>query len=99
MDKQNNYNELSGYWAMTRNERAQHDDRLLDPQRLQRMSLERRKNYLEMLHVHTLMGSDITQRMLRNPAYTAYKEHLQDVLDDLSHRQERLLQLIEKSET
>ena len=98
MDKQNNYNELSGYWAMTRNERAQHDDRLLDPQRLHRMSQERRKNYLEMLHVHTLMGSDITHRMLRNPAYSTYKEHLQGVLDDLSHRQERLLRLIKIDE-
>ena len=94
MDEQKNYNELSGYWAMSREERAQHDDRLLDPQRLQRMSQERRKNYLEMLHVHTLMGSDITRRMLHNSAYAVYKEHLQDVLDDLSHRQERLLRLI-----
>ena len=94
MNRHDNYNELSGYWAMSREERAQHDDRLLDPQRLQRMSQERRKNYLEMLHIHTLMGSDITRRMLHTPAYAVYKEHLQDVLYSLSARQERLLQLI-----
>lgn len=82
---------------MTHDERTQHDARLLDAQRLHLMAPEKRKAYLELLHVHTLMGYDLTLKMLSNRGYAARKEHLQDVLNSLSSRQEKLLRLLENT--
>ena len=82
---------LTGYWAMTHEERAQHNTRLLDEQRLQLLSTEKRKEYIEALYTHTLIGSSITFDMLNNPDYSHHREHLHDVLTSLLDRQETLL--------
>ncbi len=94
MNRQTSSYELSGFWAMTRDEREKHNKRLLDAQRLHLLSPEKRKTYLETLHIHTLVGYSITLEMLSKPAYSSCKEHLYDVLASLSERQEKLSQLL-----
>ncbi len=81
---------LMGYWAMTHDEREQHDARLLDEQRLQLLTPEKRKAYIQALYTHTLIGSGITFSMLNNPNYLDDQEHLQDVLTSFLDRQETL---------
>lgn len=95
MNRQTPYHELCGFWAMTRDERDKHNERLLDAQRLHLLSPEKRKTYLETLHIHTLVGYSITLEMLSNPAYSLCKEHLHGVLASLSERQQKLSQLLE----
>ncbi len=94
MNKQTSSHELSGFWAMTRDEREKQNERLLDAQRLHLLSPEKRRNYLETLHIHTLVGYSITLEMLSNSAYSSRKEHLHGVLASLSERQEKLSQLL-----
>jgi hypothetical protein len=81
---------LTGYWAMSHEEREQHDAQLLDAQRLQLLSAEKRKSYIEALSTHTLIGCSITFEMLNNPDYFNYQAHLHDVLTSLLDRQETL---------
>ncbi len=81
---------LTGYWTMTHKERDQHNARLLDEQRLQLLSPEKRKAYIKALYTHTLIGISITFEMLNNPDYIDYQEHLQEVLTSFLDRQERL---------
>ncbi len=81
---------FTGYWAMTREEREQHNAQLLDEQRLQLLPADKRKAYIEALYTHTLIGSSITFHMLNNPDYLDYQEHLQDVLTSFLDRQETL---------
>ncbi|GAC1629813.1 MAG: hypothetical protein NVS4B11_29040 [Ktedonobacteraceae bacterium] len=89
-------NTLSGYWAMTHDEREKHNALLLDEKRLQLLSSDKRKEYLEALHLHTLIGYTITLEMLNNPDYAAFQEHLKGVLNSLSDRQEMLCTLSQK---
>ncbi|GAC1565943.1 MAG: hypothetical protein NVS9B9_14990 [Ktedonobacteraceae bacterium] len=81
---------LTGYWAMTHDEREQHNARLLDEPRLQLLTPEKRKAYIEALYTHTLIGCGITFAMLNNPDYFRYQEHLQDVLTSFLDRQATL---------
>ncbi len=87
---------LTGYWAMTREQREQHNAQLLDAQRLQLLSPDKRKEYLEVLYTHTLIGSSITFDMLNNPDYSQQREHLHDVLTSFLDRQETLLAYLNK---
>ena len=75
---------------MTHEEREQHNALLLDEQRLQLLSPDKRRAYLEALYIHTLIGSSITFDMLNDSAYSDYQEHLYDVLTSLLDRQETL---------
>ncbi len=88
--KDNPSSKLMGYWAMTHEEREQHDAQLLDEQRLKLLTLEKRRAYIEALYNHTLIGSSITFNMLNNPDYFDDQEHLQDVLTSFLDRQETL---------
>ena len=88
--RKDNSSMLTGYWAMTHDERAQHNAQLLDEQRLHLLSPDKRKAYIEGLYTHTLIGSSITFGMLNNPDYSVYQEHLQDVLTSFMDRQETL---------
>ena len=83
-------NGLTGYWAMSHEEREQHNAQLLDEQRLQLLSPEKRREYIEAPYIHTLIGSSITFDMLNNPDYADHHEHLYDVLISLLDRQETL---------
>ena len=89
-NRKDNSSRLTGYWAMTHDERVRHNARLLDEQRLQLLSLDKRKAYIEALYAHTLIGCSITFEMLNNPDYFDYQEHLQDVLISFLDRQETL---------
>ncbi|GAC1401059.1 MAG: hypothetical protein NVSMB49_14630 [Ktedonobacteraceae bacterium] len=85
---------LTGYWAMTHDEREKHDAHLLDDQRLQRLAPDKRKAYVEALYAHTLIGTSITFHMLNNPDYASHLEHLKDVLDSFLDRQDTLLRYL-----
>ncbi len=92
MSEQNKDNPpLFGYWAMSHDEREKHNAQLLDEQRLQLLTPDKRKAYVEALYNHTRIGSTITLEMLNNPNYSSYQQHLLDVLDSFLHRQEILL--------
>ncbi len=81
---------------MSHEERERHDAQLLDEQRLQLLSPDKRRAYIEALYTHTLIGSSITFDMLNNPDYADYQEHLYDVLTSLLDRQETLTRYLDK---
>ena len=96
MDTLQHAGKSSGYWAMSTEEREQHDALLLSAERLQRLSANQRQSYLEQLHIHTLVGCDLILAVLETPLEAEQIAQMRSVYQSLSCRQEKLLELLEQ---
>lgn len=93
MSNEQNNSILSGYWAMNTEERRERNRVLLNVVREKNIPTEVRKKHLEKLLLHTLHGKVITEQLLDEPEYAAYKEQLQGVMATLGEREEEIYRL------